>query len=85
MSVLAQGRAQSAEGHWGAGYLRLRDDHGPHFVYHILPAGLKQYSGINHTHILPCGETPVTARSILLHTPESEWNSPLETGCWDSG
>ena len=49
----------------GSRYLSLRDDHSPHLMHHVLPAGFKQHGGINHAHMLSCGKSPVTASSTL--------------------
>lgn len=65
---------------WGAvgsRYLGLRDDDGPHLVYHILPAGFKQHRSINHTQSPSCGETLVTASSTLHLLPVSTPNAGL--------
>lgn len=75
---------------WGAvgsRYLSLRDDDGPHLVYHTLPASFKQHSSIDYTQSFSCEEILVTASSTLRLLPVSAPNAVLggEWSAWGQG
>ena len=69
---------------WGVGsrYLSLRDDNGPHLMDHVLPACFKQHGGINHAHMLSCGETPVTTSSTLPLATSQRVKETQSQGKW---